>query len=262
MTNITDTAVPADPGTGLRPISIVTVTYDTFFFVRLLVEKVREFVGGRSYEIIVVDRGSRDGSRRWLQIQPDVRLFTHWQWSKTRHTHGKAAEKGVHYAKHECVVLLDSDAHPVSPAWLELTVDRLDERHRLAGAEHRERHVGNPYGSYIHPFFMTFFRVDFGQYVRLEKMRGHDTDTGEEATIRLRDAGFDILGYPIEFCPHFAVGHPNHPQISAGVFHAGHATRLVKNSPSVIRETQGLVTTDAYIEPLKQLLRQTYGLGY
>jgi hypothetical protein len=44
-----------------RPVSIVAVTFDTYFFVRLLVEKVREFVGEREYEIIIVDRGSRDG---------------------------------------------------------------------------------------------------------------------------------------------------------------------------------------------------------
>ena len=28
-----------------RPVSIVTVTYDGYFFNRLLVEKVREFIG-------------------------------------------------------------------------------------------------------------------------------------------------------------------------------------------------------------------------
>ena len=59
-----------------RPVSIVTVSHDTFFFTRLLVEKVREFVGARSYEIIVVDRGSGDGTREWLAQQRDVRLVT------------------------------------------------------------------------------------------------------------------------------------------------------------------------------------------
>ena len=59
----------------LRPVSIVTVTYDTFFFLRLLVEKVREFIGARAYEIIVVDRGSRDGTLEWCAQQPDVRVF-------------------------------------------------------------------------------------------------------------------------------------------------------------------------------------------
>lgn len=246
----------------LSPVTIVTVNYDTYFFVRLLVEKVRETIGARDYEIIVVDRGSRDGSREWLRAQPDVRLYTAWQWKRTRHRHGEAAEKGVRHAQYDHVVLLDSDAHPIDKIWLETTVDRLDDHYRLAGAEHREPHRGNPYGSYIHPFFMAFFKADFGLYVILRKMRGVDTDTGEEATIRLRDAGFGVLGYPIEFYPRFSVGHPGHPQISAGVFHAGHATRLAKNSASVLRESDGMITHAGYIEPLQALLRQAYHLDY
>lgn len=43
-----------------RRISIVTVMFDTLFFIRLLVGKVREFIGARDYEIIVVDRARRD----------------------------------------------------------------------------------------------------------------------------------------------------------------------------------------------------------
>src|SRR5262245_18015561 len=109
----------------LRPVTIVTVTYDTYFFVRLLIERVREFVGPRDYEIVVVDRGSREGGRAWLRAQPDVRLVTSWQWRRTRHSHGSAAEKGVGHARYDHVVLLDSDAHPLDPTWLVRTVDQL-----------------------------------------------------------------------------------------------------------------------------------------
>jgi hypothetical protein len=247
-----------------KAVSIVTVTFDTFFFIRLLVEKVREFIGSRTYEIIVVDRGSSDGSREWLSVQPDIRLCTVRQWRATRHTHGEAAEKGVRHAMHEQVVLLDSDAHPVDNRWLELTVDRLDDHCRLAGAEFRPTagHRGNPYGSYIHPFFMAFFKSDLGHHIVLRKVRGADTDTGEESTIRVRNAGFRVLGYPIEVYSRFSTGHPQLPQISAGVFHAGHATRLAKNMASVLRETGGSVTPDSYIEPLKALLRGAYRLDY
>ena len=248
----------------MRPASIVTVNYDTYFFIRLLVEKVREFIGTRDYELIVVDRGSRDGSREWLRKQPDVRLVTSRQWRWNRHQHGEAAEKGCRMAKHDHVVLMDSDAHPVDATWLELTADRLDQRTRLAGAEFHPTggHRANPYGSYIHPFFMAFHRNDLDDLVVLRKLRGHDTDTGEEATIRLRDAGFKVLGYPIEHCTGFSLGHPFLPQISAGVFHAGNVTRLTKNSRSVYRETDGRITADTYLEPLKTLLRQTYHLNY
>jgi hypothetical protein len=223
---------------------------------------VREFVGRREYEIIVVDRGSTDGSREWLSEQPDVHLLTDRQWRRSRHTHGEAAEKGVRVARYDYIVLLDSDAHPMEDIWLNATVDRLDSHYRLAGAECAGNHKGNPYGSYIHPSFMVFHRKDLGHLVVLRKMRGHDTDTGEEATIRIRDAGFGVLGHPVEHCTRFSVGYPFLPQVSAGVFHAGNATRIEKNSASVIRETNGLITKHGYILPLQRLLRETYRLNY
>ena len=140
-----------------RPISIVTVSHDTFFFVRLLVEKVRELVGPRAYELIVVDRGSRDGTREWLEAQADVRLVT-VKPNRRGHGHGEAAELGAETARYDHIVLLDSDAHPIDPEWLELTVDRLDEHHRLAGAVFHGMHKSNPHGWYIHPHFMAFHK--------------------------------------------------------------------------------------------------------
>src|SRR5579871_3282681 len=108
------------------PVSIVTVTRDAFFFTRLLVEKVRAHTAGRDYEIIVVDRGSRDGTRAWLRAQPDVRMLSYRGWFARGHGHGEAAERGVRAARHPHVVLMDSDAHPVAPDWLECSADRLD----------------------------------------------------------------------------------------------------------------------------------------
>src|SRR5579863_10420784 len=117
---------------SLPTVSIVTVTCDSYFFTRLLVEKVREYVGPREYEILVVDRGSRDGTRQWLRAQPDVRLMIRWSWLTRGHGHGEAAEAGAVAARHERVVLIDSDAHPVSADWLSGTADRLDRHVRLA----------------------------------------------------------------------------------------------------------------------------------
>lgn len=243
------------------PVSIVTVTYDSFFYIRLLVERVRDFVGARKYEILVVDRGSRDGSREWLREQPDVRLLVKRQWS-ARHTHGEAAEVGVRAAQHEIIVLLDSDAHPVDACWLALTADRLDAHCRLAGAQFHSPRRDNPYGWYIHPHFMAFFKADLGRHVVLRKIPGRDTDTAEESTVRLLNAGLGVAGHPIEFCERFSVGHPTFPTVSAGVFHAWYSTRLAKNTGEVSRETEGVITRENYAEPLRQRLREAYCLDY
>src|SRR3954454_23971643 len=74
-----------------RPVSIVTVSYDTFFFVRLLVERVRHTIESRRYEIVVVDRGSRDGTLEWLRVQPDVQVVK-TRANRRGHGHGEAAE--------------------------------------------------------------------------------------------------------------------------------------------------------------------------
>lgn len=244
-----------------RPISIVTVSYDTVFFVRLLVEKVRELVGRRSYEVVVVDRGSRDGTREWLGAQPDVRVLSA-KPNRRGHGHGEAAEFGAENARYDHIVLLDSDAHPIEPTWLELTVDRLDNQHRLAGGIFRGMHKTNPHGWYIHPHFMAFHKDDLGGNIALRKIRGQDLDTGEAATVRLLDAGFDVIGYPIEFCARFAVGHPHFPTVTAGVFHAWYGTRLRKDIRTVNRETNGAVTSKNYLDPLQARLRQSYVLDY
>jgi glycosyltransferase involved in cell wall biosynthesis len=244
----------------LRPVSIVTVTFDTYFFVRLLVEKVREFVGSREYELIVVDRGSRDGTREWLVAQEDVRMLTALV-QRGGHGHGEAAEMAALQARFEHVVLLDSDAHPIAPEWLELTVDKLDAHHRLAGALFQERHEGNAYAWYVHPHFMAFHRADVGIDVTLRKVRP-TFDTGEEATVRLLERGLGVIWYPSEFCARFAVGHPHFPTVTAGVFHAWYGTRLAKEKRAVSRETAATVSAATYGRPLQAKLRAVYQLGY
>ncbi|MBV9784207.1 MAG: glycosyltransferase family 2 protein [Acidisphaera sp.] len=245
-----------------EPASIVTVTRNGYFFVRLLVEKVRELAAGRDYEIIAVDRGSSDGTRDWLRAQPDVRLIGLRQWRTRGHGHGEAAEAGVRAARHERIVLLDSDAHPLDPAWLDACIGRLDAHHRLAGAVFRDRHAGNPHGWYVHPHFMAFFKSDLGRLIVLRKLRGDTTDTGEEATLRVLAAGKGVVGHPIVFCPQFAVGHPRVPTAAGGVFHAWYVSRLERNEAEVARETGGAVTRALYLAPLQAKLRSAYGLAY
>lgn len=244
------------------PVTIVTVSRNSYFFIRLLVEKVREFVGPREYEIIVVDRGSRDGTLEWLRAQPDVRIYKKRQWRNHRYKHGEAAEAGVRLAKYERIVLLDSDAHPTDTQWLEATVDRLNDHDRLAGADFHKRLPDGSYTKYVHPHFMAFYRDDLGKLIVLRKTRGHETDTGEEATERMLAAGHGILWQPMKFCKQFSVGNPQIPTISAGVFHVWSATQILVNPRSVARQTGGLVTRASYLEPLIALLRQAYQLSY
>jgi cellulose synthase/poly-beta-1,6-N-acetylglucosamine synthase-like glycosyltransferase len=245
-----------------RPVSIVTVTRDGLFFTRLLVDRVRATVGDRPYEVIVVDQGSRDGTQDWVRAQPDVRLLRHRRWFGRAHQHGEAAEKGVRAARHPWIVLLDSDAHPVDAGWLAESVDRLDDRHPIAGAVFRSPHRGNPHGWYVHPHFMAFRRQDLDGLVVLRKMRGEDTDTGEEATLRVLDAGLSVIGHEITFAGDFDVGHPHFPTVAGGVFHAWYSSRLLHDEAVVIRESEGRVSRASFLDPLMEKLRAAHRLDY
>jgi len=189
-------------------------------------------------------------------------LLTRRCWFTKTHSHGESAEFGVRAARHERIVLLDSDVHPINGDWLANTVDRLDPHHRLAGAIFRDRHRGNPHGWYVHPHFMTFFKSDLNGLIVLRKLHGDDTDTGEEATIRVLAAGHGIVGHPIVFCDELSVGHPRVPTVAAGVFHAWYVTRLTRHEADVVRETDGQVTRATYLDPLQGKLRTKYGLDY
>jgi hypothetical protein len=249
-------------GQRLPSVSFVTVTHDAYLFARLLIEKIREFVGDRDYEVVVVDRGSRRKLRAWLRAQPDVRVVTVRQWRWRGHGHGEAAEAGVAAARHERIVLLDPDAHPIAEDWLRETADKLDAEHRLAGAVFGGLHRGNPHGWYVHPHFMAFFKADLNGLIVLRKLRGDNTDTGEEATIRVLAAGHRIIGHPIAHYPPLSVGNPRVPTIAGGVFHAWYVTRLEQNETEVVRETAGEITRANYLEPLEAKLRAAYRLPY
>lgn len=244
-----------------RPVSVISVCRDGLFFVRLMVEKVREFTQDRPYEIIVVDRGSSAETLDWLRGQADVRLLTYPQ-RKQGHQHGEAAEYAVRLARYERIVLLDSDAHPMEPSWLTDSVDRLDAHHRLAGAAFGGEHTGNPYKWYVHPHFMAFFRADLDGLIVLRKLRGETTDTGEEATIRVLDSRRQVIALPMDLCEPFAVGQPGIPSVAGGVFHAWYVSRLEHTPDEVERETAGRITDANYRLPLMAKLRTAYGLSY
>lgn len=109
---------------------------------------------------------------------------------------------------------------------------------------------------------MAFFKSDLGTIIVLRKLRGEDTDTGEEATLRALAAGLGIIGHRLEFCDRLSVGHPNVPTVAGGVFHAWYVTRLMRQEAEVVKETGGLVTRAGYLEPLQARLRAEYRLGY
>ena len=59
-------------------LSIVTGTYNRLAILQKMMSSVRvQMYPGLSYEFVIVDGGSTDGTQAWLSQQPDVRLIEH-----------------------------------------------------------------------------------------------------------------------------------------------------------------------------------------
>ena len=87
-------------------LSVVTGTYNRLPFLQLLIASVRrQLPRGISYEIILVDGGSTDGTLEYLKHQPDVRVLQHGALLGAI----RAFSDGGKAARGEYVALLNDD---------------------------------------------------------------------------------------------------------------------------------------------------------
>lgn len=86
-------------------VSIISGTYNRLSMLKRMVYSVRSSVGDASYEIIIVDGGSTDGSLEWLRAQSDVKLIEHGELLGAI----KAYNDGAALARGEYVVFANDD---------------------------------------------------------------------------------------------------------------------------------------------------------
>ena len=96
-----------------KRVSIIILNKDLLFCTKQLIESIRQYTPKNSYEIIVVDNGSQDGSVKWLQQQKDVRLIC----NKENAGFPKGCNQGMEIAKGEEIMLLNNDT-VVTKNWL------------------------------------------------------------------------------------------------------------------------------------------------
>ena len=152
-------------------VSICIVTYQAYFWIRLAVEKIREYTQLIPYEILVYDNGSTDKSVDWLEKQDDVTLFKSGNIG-----HGPGLDFLVRNANMSYCCTLDCDVHPMSSQWITPVFDLCDGA-TLVGVR---RGFGHKLDDYIHPSFL----VSSTSWLR-ERSFVHDWptyDTGERLT--------------------------------------------------------------------------------
>ncbi|MGB2986998.1 MAG: glycosyltransferase family 2 protein [Phycisphaerae bacterium] len=91
-----------------RTVSIVVPTFNRFERLRRCVDKIRQNVS-HSHEVIVVDGGSTDGTRKWLATQNDLRVIL----EPRREGAVKAFNRGFRAAGGCYVMWLNDDAYPL-----------------------------------------------------------------------------------------------------------------------------------------------------
>lgn len=56
----------------IRKTSIIILTYNNLVYNRICVDSIRKYTKENTYEIVVVDNNSTDGTREWLKEQKDI----------------------------------------------------------------------------------------------------------------------------------------------------------------------------------------------
>ncbi|MGB4241554.1 MAG: glycosyltransferase family 2 protein, partial [Kiritimatiellia bacterium] len=92
-------------------LSVVIPVYNEEPNVAVLAKKVHDALSafGRTYEIILVDDGSRDAS--WERLCEAARTYPHFRLIRFRRNFGQTAamSAGIDAAKHDVIVTLDAD---------------------------------------------------------------------------------------------------------------------------------------------------------
>jgi len=92
--------------------STIILTWNQFEYTRLCLDSIRKHTRV-PYELIIVDNGSTDGTRRWLESFPDIKLVA----NRENLGFPKGANQGIRASSGENILLLNNDI-VVTPGWL------------------------------------------------------------------------------------------------------------------------------------------------
>ena len=97
-----------------RKASIIILSYNTMEITKLCLDSIRRFTEPGTYEIIVIDNASSDGSVNYLQTQSDIKLIL----NKENMGFPKGCNQGIIAAEENNDILLLNSDTIVTPRWL------------------------------------------------------------------------------------------------------------------------------------------------
>ncbi|HWR22066.1 MAG TPA: glycosyltransferase [Feifaniaceae bacterium] len=99
----------------MNKTAIVILTYNNLKYNQDCIESVRKHTAEGSYELIVVDNGSADGTREWLKTQRDIKLLL----NDENAGFPKGCNMGIALAEPGSDILLLNNDTVVTARWLE-----------------------------------------------------------------------------------------------------------------------------------------------
>ena len=98
-----------------KKTSIIILTYNNLDYNRICLESIRKFTTAETYEIIVVDNNSIDGTREWLKEQTDIKIIL----NDENVGFPKGCNLGIEASgKANDILFLNNDTK-VTPRWLD-----------------------------------------------------------------------------------------------------------------------------------------------
>ncbi|NRT71792.1 glycosyltransferase [Clostridium beijerinckii] len=98
-----------------RKTSIIILTYNNINYNRICIESIRKYTATGTYEIIIVDNNSTDGTREWLKDQNDIKLIL----NDENVGFPRGCNLGIEAAEKDNDILLLNNDTKVSPRWLD-----------------------------------------------------------------------------------------------------------------------------------------------
>ena len=114
------------PSTGSRPASIIVVTWNNLVFNRLCLDSLFSNTDAGTYELLVVDNGSTDGTVEFLHQMADARQELNVTINAENRGFAAAVNQGLAAATGEVLVILNNDTL-VPPGWLTGLMRHLDD---------------------------------------------------------------------------------------------------------------------------------------
>ncbi|WP_366923002.1 glycosyltransferase [Metallumcola ferriviriculae] len=164
---------------GTPLTSIVILTYNNLEYSKLCIDSIRKYTAIDSYELIVVDNHSADGTVQWLKEQRDIRCI----FNKENYGFPKGCNQGIQIAAGDSILLLNNDT-VVTPNWLDNLKAALDSSKDIGAVGAVTNSCSN-------------YQVVPAQYTNLEEMfrfaNKYNVSDANKWEERLRLVGFCML---------------------------------------------------------------------